>query len=107
MTLEQIGLVLQIFGVSVVFLSQVRFWYKAWRKCGGLKKTFFAMISTVRVGARDCEKLKEDTKEYLKKTFPEWWTLAEYLAEDIRDSAIGLFVTLIGLFIELVVTLFV
>jgi len=99
---EIIGELLQILGVLIVLLSQVRFGYKAWRKCGGLKKTFFAMISNVRVGGHDCEKLKELPEEYLKEMFPEWWTLDEYLSEDIWVTAIGLVVTVIGLIIAMI-----
>jgi len=74
------------------------------RACGGMQKAFFAIISVVRVGSdemTDQEKLKKLSKEDLEKTFPEWWTLAGYLSKDIRDSAIGLAVTLAGLLIEL------
>lgn len=108
-TYEIIGEVLQIFGVAIVLLSQVLFGYKAWRKCGSMKKTFFAMISVARLKGEelltkekdDYEKLKKQSDEYLKKTFPEWYTLADYLSKDIWITAIGLVVTLIGLIIAL------
>ena len=108
-TYEIIGELLQVFGVAVVLLSQVLFGYKAWRKCGSMKKTFFAMISVVRVKGDDLlteeeddyEKLKKQTDKYLKKTYQEWYTLADYLSKDIWITAIGLVVTLIGLIIAL------
>lgn len=107
-TLDQIGLTLQILGVFVVFLSQVVFGYRAWRKCGSLRKAFFAMISIIRITSdkvTDPKKLKGQTEEWLEKTYPEWWALSGYLSQDIRDSAIGLAITLAGLLIELGVSL--
>jgi len=102
-TFEHIGLFLQILGVLAVLLSQVRFVYKSWRKFRNLKKAFFVMVSVCRV--TDERKVKEISEEELEKTYPEWWALATYLSEDIRDTAIGLLLTLIGLVIEFVATL--
>jgi hypothetical protein len=106
---EILGELLQIIGVMIVLLSQVLFGYRAWRKCGSMKKTFFAMISVGRVvgeelltkGKYDDEKLKKQTDDHLKKTFPEWYTLAEYLSSDIWITVVGLVVTLVGLAIAL------
>lgn len=98
-TYEIVGEVLQIIGVAIVLCSQARFWFRARGKCGSLEKAFFEMISVVRV--RDDRKITEVSEEELEEKFPEWWTLAEYLSEDIKTTAIGLVVTLIGLVIAL------
>jgi len=94
---DQIGLLLEIFGVLIVLLSQVWFGYRA-RKFGGLRKTFMGWIGPVRLGAGETEG-KSD--EYLKKTFPELWAIASYLRGDLWTTAIGLLITLIGLICEL------
>lgn len=93
-----IGLLFQILGVLIVLISQVRFVYKSRKKSGSLKKAFFWMVSAMRV--RDERKIRERSEEELKKKFPEWWTLAEYLHENIRDTAVGLMLTLVGLVFE-------
>lgn len=95
---EQVGLLLQLGGVLLVLFSQVWFGYKARRKFGGLRKAFFWMIGIVRIGSGETEGLSE---EYLKKTFPELWTFASFLREDIWTTAIGLVITVIGLLLEL------
>jgi len=61
-------------------------------------KGIFEFLSVIR--ARDNDTIK-NSKEELKKTFPEWWTLAEYLSNDLRITGIGLVVTLIGLMLSL------
>lgn len=93
-----LGSLFQIFGVLIVLLSQVWFGYKAWRKYGCLEKAFFEFLSVTRV--RDKDTIK-NSKEELKKTFPEWFTLAEYLSNDLRITGIGLVVTLIGLILSM------
>ena len=93
-----LGSIFQIFGVLIVLLSQVWFGYKAWRKYGSIEKAFFEFLSVTRVRSKDTIK---NSKDELKKTFPEWWTLAEYLSNDLRTTGIGLVVTLIGLMLSL------
>lgn len=93
-----VGLLLQILGVLIVLISQVWFVYKSRKEAGSLKKAFFWMVSAMRV--MDGRIIREWSEEELKKKFPEWWTLAEYLHENIRDTAIGLMLTLIGLVFE-------
>jgi len=94
---EQVGLLLEIIGVLIVLLSQVRFGYRT-RKFGGLRRYFITIIGPVRLGAGETE---EQSDDYLKETFPELWTFASYLREDIWTAAIGLAVTLVGLILEL------
>jgi hypothetical protein len=89
-------LLFQILGVLIVLISQARFVYKSRKESGSLKKAFFEMVSVVRVR----ENVKETPEEELKKTYPEWWALADYLSENIRDTAIGLMFTLVGLVFE-------
>lgn len=113
LTFEQVGLFFQIFGVLIVLFSQVWFGCKAWRKYGGLKKAFFVLLSVARImgdelfteGKLDVEKLRKLPEEMFKDTFPEKWILASYLREDLWTTAIGLVVTLLGLFLELLYTL--
>lgn len=99
---DTIGLFLQIIGILIVLLSQISFGIRAWRKFGSLRKVFFAMAGTVRIGSGGtAEEFKKRREEELKETFPELWNLASYLREDIWVTAIGLIVTLIGLLFEI------
>ncbi len=94
---EQIGLLLEIFGILIVLLSQMLLGVKVW-KSGGLRRFFMSIIGPVRLGAGGTEGRSD---EYLKKTFPELWTFASYLREDILTTSVGLVVTLVGLILEL------
>lgn len=94
---EQLGLLFQLGGVLLVLIGQVIFAYRAWRKFGGLRRAFFWMIGSVRIGAGET---KGEADEYLKKTFPELWAFASFFRDDIWITAIGLVVTMVGLILE-------
>lgn len=66
------------------------------------------MVSVTRITSEkvaDKEKLRRLSEAKLKETYPEWWTLAEYLSENLWTTAIGLVVTFLGLLFELLYNL--
>jgi len=96
-SVEQIGILLEIVGVLIVLFSQVLLGFRV-RKSGGLRRFLMSIIGPVRVGAGTTE---GQSDEYLKKHFPELWAFASLLRDDIWTTTFGLVVTLIGLILEL------
>jgi hypothetical protein len=92
--MELISLILQVTGIIIIFINQLKFWIEARKEYKGIKRAFldFAMM---RFGV-DVEKLSEDeVREYYKK-FP----LANWLYKNYRNSIVGALFTLIGVILR-------
>lgn len=97
-TLEALGLFLQILGVIIILISQAVFVIRAYKKFGSLKKAF-VNLSIPRVGIDD-EDFEKIPNEELKKAL-RILPLAGLLYDDFRSSIFGLILTLIGLILSI------
>jgi hypothetical protein len=98
LTLQFIGIILQISGMFIIFTSNLGFWRKARRECGGVKR--YSIYVSGAVLAESCEDLKrysdKEVNEMLKKL-----PLSEWIYKNWKTSFIGSILTLIGVIITI------
>jgi hypothetical protein len=61
-----IGLVFQILGVAILLGSNLRFWFKARKVCGDVKRYSIYVAGAVLAG--ECEELKKMPEENLRRS---------------------------------------
>jgi len=89
--------ILQLIGLLIVVGSNLRFFCKAHKEYGSLKKAFVAM-TRIQVAMNDEELQKADADEVIKKFY-----IANLLYTNYRDSMIGVLFTLAGVILGAVV----
>jgi len=95
--MKLIGLCFQVLGVTIIFGSHVRFWIKAKKEYGNIKRAFLD-FAFPRYGTEDVRKLSEaDVKEGYEKI-----PLARWLYGNYQKSFIGSLFTLVGVVINFI-----